>query len=116
MKRVPCASDFFDRAWQLIAADPAGAESFDTLYWMYQKRRLCEPDITLKILKHAGDHFASRPGAGKIVNQWNIKNWPTIYVADHRGIIHYKTVSGESIERIVEILVAEAETESKPKK
>ena len=51
---------------------------------------------------------------GPIVTQWQIANWPTIYVIDHKGVIRHIVDNGgavqfEPIEAAIEKLVAAAE-------
>ena len=51
---------------------------------------------------------------GKIPSQWGIRGWPTIYVLDHRGVIRYRGVKGERMDKAVDTLLAELE-DKKPK-
>ena len=43
-----------------------------------------------------------------VVKQWNIRFFPTIYVIDAKGVIRYKHIRGDELERAVDKLVAEA--------
>ena len=45
--------------------------------------------------------------AGPIARQWNISEWPTVYLIDGDGVIRYKAALGEEIERGIETLMAE---------
>ncbi len=56
--------------------------------------------------------------SGPIATKWNVRGWPTIYVLDQKGVIRYKNVRGESMDKSVDTLLAELEKEngSKPKK
>ncbi len=45
--------------------------------------------------------------SGPIATQWNVHAWPTIYVLDARGVIRYKNVRGEALDKAVETLLAE---------
>lgn len=45
--------------------------------------------------------------AGPIAKQWQIQGWPTIYVIDADGIIRFKNVRGEKLERAVEHVLSE---------
>jgi len=47
--------------------------------------------------------------SGPISTAWNVKGWPTIYVIDAKGIIRYKNVRGDRLEKAIETLVKEAE-------
>jgi hypothetical protein len=50
------------------------------------------------------------PG-GPIAKAWNVRGWPTIYVLDAKGVVRYKNVRGEAMDRAVEALLKEmAET------
>jgi hypothetical protein len=44
---------------------------------------------------------------GPIQTQWNIRGWPTTYVLDHKGVIRFRDVRDEAMDRVVEQLVAE---------
>lgn len=44
---------------------------------------------------------------GPIARQWNVQAWPTIYVLDHKGVIRYKNVRGEAMEKAVLELLKE---------
>ena len=53
---------------------------------------------------------------GKIVKQFNIQGFPTLYVMDHKGVIRHKWVGNPGdkvVEEAVEKLVKEAEGDSK---
>ena len=51
--------------------------------------------------------------SGPISARWNVRGWPTIYVLDHRGVIRFKDVRGEDMDRAVDALLAELEKEQK---
>jgi peroxiredoxin len=51
---------------------------------------------------------------GPIAKKWNVHSWPTIYVLDDKGIIRFKNVRGESMDKAVDELMKELE--SAPKK
>ena len=44
---------------------------------------------------------------GPISTAWNVKGWPTIYVLDHEGVIRFKGVRGEAMDKAVDFLLAE---------
>jgi hypothetical protein len=50
---------------------------------------------------------------GPIAKKWNVHGWPTIYVLDDKGIIRYKNVRGESMDKAVDALLKEMETKPK---
>ena len=45
--------------------------------------------------------------SGPISKAWNVKGWPTIYVLDHEGVIRFKGVRGEAMDKAVDFLLAE---------
>ncbi len=48
---------------------------------------------------------------GPIARAWGVQGWPTIYVLDHKGVIRFKNVRGDAMDRAVEQLLAEMEKE-----
>jgi hypothetical protein len=50
---------------------------------------------------------------GPISKRYNIKSMPTIYVLDGKGIIRFKGVRGEALDRAVDGLLKEMEREKK---
>jgi hypothetical protein len=44
---------------------------------------------------------------GPISTRWNVSGWPTIYVLDGEGVIRYRDVRGEQMDRAIETLLAE---------
>jgi hypothetical protein len=46
---------------------------------------------------------------GPIATKWNVRGWPTIYVLDARGVIRYKSVRGEAMDKAVDTLLKELE-------
>ncbi len=44
---------------------------------------------------------------GPISSKWNVTGWPTIYVLDHKGVIRYKNVRGEAMDKAVDTLLKE---------
>lgn len=47
--------------------------------------------------------------SGPIATRWNVHGWPTIYIIDAKGVIRYKNLRGEQMEKAVEELLKEAE-------
>lgn len=45
---------------------------------------------------------------GPISKKWNVSGWPTIYIIDAEGKIRYKNERGDSLDRALETLLAEA--------
>ena len=58
-------------------------------------------------------HFWNGPRGtrGPISKQWNVEGWPTVYLIDQHGVIRYKEVLGEEIDRGIETLMAELHQE-----
>ncbi len=44
---------------------------------------------------------------GPISTKWGVTGWPTIYVMDSKGVIRFKNVRGDAMDRAVETLLAE---------
>ncbi|MCI0458890.1 MAG: TlpA family protein disulfide reductase [Gemmataceae bacterium] len=44
---------------------------------------------------------------GPIARAWGITGWPTVYVLDAGGVIRYKDVRGDALDRAVDKLLAE---------
>jgi hypothetical protein len=42
---------------------------------------------------------------GPIATRWNVTGWPTIYVLDDRGVIRYKNIVGEELDKAVDALL-----------
>ncbi len=50
---------------------------------------------------------------GPIAAQWNVRSWPTIYVVDAKGVIRFKNIRGEALDKAVDQLLLEAEKDGK---
>src|SRR5262249_1139333 len=50
---------------------------------------------------------------GGIIEDWNVEFFPTIYVLDAKGVIRYKNVRGEEMEKAVTTLLKEMKTDKK---
>jgi peroxiredoxin len=46
------------------------------------------------------------PG-GPIATAWNVKGWPTTYVLDAKGVIRYRDVREEQMDKAVDALLKE---------
>ncbi|MBK7644329.1 MAG: hypothetical protein IPJ19_15010 [Planctomycetes bacterium] len=46
--------------------------------------------------------------AGPLPTKWGVSSWPTIYVLDAKGVIRFKNVRGEEMDKAVDQLIAEA--------
>lgn len=44
---------------------------------------------------------------GPIATKWNVRSWPTIYVLDPKGVIRFKGVRGEAMDKAVDALLEE---------
>ena len=51
--------------------------------------------------------------AGPIATKWGVKRWPTIYVIDAKGVIRYKNVRNDELDKAITTLLAEAGHEVK---
>ena len=40
--------------------------------------------------------------SGPIASKWSVMSWPTIYVLDAKGVIRYRDVEGEELEKMDE--------------
>jgi hypothetical protein len=49
--------------------------------------------------------------SGPWATLWNVHGWPTIYVLDAKGVIRYRDVRGEDMDKAIETLLAEAKAE-----
>ncbi len=47
--------------------------------------------------------------SGPISKAWGVRGWPTIYVLDDKGIIRYKSVRGDAMDKAVDALVGKVE-------
>ena len=50
---------------------------------------------------------------GPVATKWNVHAWPTIYVLDHKGVIRYRGVRGEAMDKAVDTLLEELDKKSK---
>ncbi len=66
------------------------------------KKRMDEENITWR-------SFWNGPAGtgGPISTAWNVRAWPTIYVLDAKGVIRFKNVRGERLDKAVDELLAE---------
>src|SRR5687767_583027 len=64
------------------------------------KKILAEQQITWR---QAVDVSTEGPWA----TRWNVQGWPTIYVLDAKGVIRYREVRDEEMDKAVETLLAE---------
>jgi len=46
---------------------------------------------------------------GPIAKAWNVSGWPTIYVLDAKGVIRYKNVRENEMDKAVDKLLTELE-------
>ena len=52
---------------------------------------------------------------GPISTRWNVHGWPTVYVLDAKGVIRFKHVRGNALDRAVDELLAEMQGGKSPK-
>jgi hypothetical protein len=50
---------------------------------------------------------------GPISTKWNVRGWPTIYVVDAKGVIRFKNVRGEAMDKAIAQLLNEMEKDGK---
>jgi hypothetical protein len=50
---------------------------------------------------------------GPISRAWKVTGWPSIWVIDANGIIRYRNVRGEAMDKAVDALLAEMERDNK---
>jgi hypothetical protein len=67
------------------------------------KVRMVEENITWRSWRNGGST------SGPISTAWNVSGWPTIYLIDHEGVIRYKDVRGEELDKAIQELVELAE-------
>jgi hypothetical protein len=48
--------------------------------------------------------------SGPLATKWNVHGWPTIYVLDAKGVIRYRDVREEEMDKAVDTLLAEMQT------
>jgi len=51
--------------------------------------------------------WADGSTGGPIAAAWGVRDWPSIYVLDGRGVIRYRRVSAEHLDEAVEKLLRE---------
>ncbi len=51
---------------------------------------------------------------GALCRAWNVTSFPTIYVLDAKGVLRFKGVRGEAMDKAVDELLAELEAQPKP--
>ena len=68
------------------------------------KKTLVEESITWRSFFDGGTD-------GPISTRYNVSGWPTIYVLDHKGVIRFKDLREEPLEKAILELVAEAQKE-----
>src|SRR5262245_4499868 len=44
---------------------------------------------------------------GPIATRWNVSGWPTVYVLDAKGVIRYRDVREEAMDKAVDALLEE---------
>jgi hypothetical protein len=67
------------------------------------KEVLKEQNITWRSFWNGGST------GGPISTAWKVRGWPTIYVLDRNGVIRFREVRGEAMDRAVDELLKETE-------
>ena len=70
------------------------------------KEAIAKETITWRSFWDGGDT------SGPIATAWNVHGWPTIYVLDHKGVIRFKNVRGEAMDKAVDQLLDEMQKEA----
>jgi hypothetical protein len=52
--------------------------------------------------------------SGPIATKWNVSGWPTIYVLDAEGVIRFRDVREEAMDKAVDALLEELKTKAQP--
>jgi len=60
--------------------------------------------------------FYDESTSGPIATAWNIHGWPTIYVIDAKGVIRFRDLRGDALEKAVDGLLDEMEKPAEPAK
>lgn len=50
--------------------------------------------------------WGDSPAKNQIARAWEVTGWPTLFVLDHEGIVRYKNLRGQDLERAIEELIA----------
>ncbi len=53
--------------------------------------------------------------SGPIASAWNVRGWPTIYVLDKKGVIRFKDVRGDDLDKALNTLLREMGLDPLPK-
>ena len=53
---------------------------------------------------------------GTLCEEWGVNSFPTIYVLDHKGVIRFKGIRGEEMDKAVDKLLGELESKGAGKK
>jgi len=58
--------------------------------------------------------FQNQKGKNGIISdEWSVEYWPTVYVIDHKGVIRFKNLGAEELDKAIDKLVKEAEGKKK---
>jgi hypothetical protein len=72
------------------------------------KKRLTAERITWRSFWNGADGTQ-----GPISRAWNVRNWPTLYVLDAKGVIRYKDVTVEELNKAADTLLKELAEQGK---
>ncbi len=73
------------------------------------KKVIKKENITWRSFRNGGSK------TGPISSAWNVRGWPTIYVLDHKGVIRYKNVRDEQLDKAVDTLLRKLKKEKEEK-
>ncbi len=64
------------------------------------KKRITEENISWRSFWNGPEGTG-----GPISKRWNVKGWPTLYILDAEGVIHYKGHGGPEVDKTIEKLL-----------
>lgn len=83
-----------DRPFTLLGIN--SDESRSALKEIIEKEKITWPNI-----------FGGPTATNEFALKWNVYSWPTIYVLDHEGVIRFKGLRDEALEKAVNALLEE---------
>ncbi len=86
-----------DRPFTLLGIN--SDESRSALKEIIEKEKVTWPNI-----------FGGPTATNEFASRWNVYSWPTIYVLDHKGVIRFKGLRDETLEKAVIRLLDEMPT------
>ena len=50
--------------------------------------------------------WGGSPAQNRIAGAWEVSGWPTLFILDHEGVVRYKNLRGQDLEKAIEELIA----------